>query len=282
MRLEPIATPALDSASAGRGGAGRGGRGGGRGGRGGSAVPGVPQPVPTAYRPENPCVVASDSAAPGRGGPGGGFGGGGLGGPGPYVMPGTYTVSLTSGTKVLDSKPLKLVFDPDVHFAPGEHERYTAVVTDLHGLQRRGVAAATALNELYPRLSAAAKQLSGKSDVPADVKTQFDALQKQFDAVRKKFGVPIQVGAGGRGGGGGGRGAAADPENVLARTTTLKTQLVGVWEAPSASAMRQYNEARIDLPKAVLEANAVLGRAASMSNTLKKYDVSLEVPPAVK
>ena len=48
-----------------------------------------------------------------------------------------------SGGKVLDSKPLKIVFDPDVHFAAGEHERYNAIVTDLHAIQRRGVAVAT-------------------------------------------------------------------------------------------------------------------------------------------
>ena len=125
MRGEPI-TAAADSAAAGGGRGGRGGGGGGgggRGGRGGQAVPGVPQPVPSAgYLPMNPCATPTDSsAAAGRGGGGGGGfgGGGGLGGPAPYVLPGTYTVALMSGTKVLDSKPLKIVFDPDVHFAAG-------------------------------------------------------------------------------------------------------------------------------------------------------------------
>ncbi len=108
-----------------------------------------------------------------------------------YVMPGTYTVALMSGGKVLDSKPLKIVFDPDVHFAVGEHERYNAIVTDLHAMQRRGVAMATALNSLYPQMEAAAKSIGEKSDIPANVKTQFESLNKEFDAIRKKFGVPI-------------------------------------------------------------------------------------------
>jgi hypothetical protein len=149
MRGEPI-TVAVDSEAAGGGRGGRGGGGGGRGGRGGQAAPGVPQPVPSAgYLPMNPCATPTDSSASaGRGGGGGGGfgGGGGLGGPAPYVMPGTYTIALMSGTKVLDSKPLKIVFDPDVHFAVGEHERYNAIVNDLHAIQRRGVAMATALN----------------------------------------------------------------------------------------------------------------------------------------
>ena len=282
MRGEPI-TAAVDSEAAGGGRGGRGGGGGGgRGGRGGPAAPGVPQPVPSAgYLPVNPCSTPTDSsAAPGRGG---GFGGGGgLGGPAPYVMPGTYTVALMSGAKVLDSKPLKLVFDPDVHFAPGEHERYNAIVTDLHAIQRRGVAMATALNSLYPQMEAAAKSVGEKSDIPANVKTQFESVNKEFDAIRKKFGVPTNAGAGGRGGGGGGRGAAVDPENVLARASTLKTQLAGVWEGPSTASVGQYNSVKIALPKAVADGNAFLGKANAVSQALAKYGVTIKVPAGVK
>jgi photosystem II stability/assembly factor-like uncharacterized protein len=283
MRGEPI-TAAADSGAA---GGGRGGGGGGRGGRGGQAVPGVPQPVPSAgYLPMNPCATPTDSsAAAGRGGGGGGGGfggGGGLGGPAPYVLPGTYTVALMSGTKVLDSKPLKIVFDPDVHFAAGEHERYTDIVNDLHAIQRRGVAMATALNSLYPQMESAAKAVGDKSDIPANVKTQFESLNKEFDAIRKKFGVPTNAGAGGRGGGGGGRGGAVDPENVLARTSTLKGQLAGVWEAPSAASVHQYNDVKLALPKAVADGNAFLGKANAVGLALAKYGVTIKVPSGGK
>lgn len=281
MRGEPI-TVTPDSAAEGGGRGGRGG--GGRGGRGGQtpAVPGVPQPVPSAgYLPVNPCATPGDSATAGRGGGGGFGGGGGLGGPAPYVMPGAYTVALMSGTKVLDSKPLKIVFDPDVHFGIGEHERYNAIVTELHAIQRRGVAMATALNSLYPQMTAAAKAVGEKSDIPANVKTRFESLNKEFDAIRKKFGVPTNAGAGGRGGGGG-RGGAVDPDNVLARESSLKNQLAGVWEAPSASSVRQYNEVKVALPKAVADGNAFLGKASAVSQALAKYGVTLKVPAAVK
>ncbi len=264
MRGEPIVAPVDSGAGGGRGG--RGG-GGGRGGRGGSAVPGVPQPVPTAgYLPVDPCAVQSDSgAAAGRGGGGGFGGGGGLGGPAPYVLPGTYTVALMSGAKVIDTKPLKIVFDSDVHFAAGEHERYNTIVADLHAIQRRGVAMATALNTLYPQMTAAGKAVAEKTDIPANVKAQFESLNKELDAVRKKFGVPINAGAGGRGGGGGGRGGAVDPDNVLAKTSTLKTQLANVWEAPSAASVREYNAVKVALPKAVADGNALLGKAKGVS-----------------
>jgi hypothetical protein len=106
-------------------------------------------------------------------------------------------------------------------------------------------------------------------------------LNKEFDALRKKFGVPMNAGAGGRGGGGG-RGAAVDPENVLARTSTLKNQLAGVWETPSASSVKQYNEVKIALPKAVADGNAFLGKAGAVSQTLAKYGVTIKVPASIK
>jgi hypothetical protein len=282
MRWEPITAAADgDAAGGGRGGRGGGGGGGGRGAGGGNAVPGVPQPVPTPIGGENPCN------APGEGGGGGGRGGfgggGGLGGPGPHAMPGTYTVALVEGTKTLDSKPLKITFDPDVKFAVGEHERYNAMVTDLHAIQRRGTAAATALNSLYPQMTDAAKKVGENSSIPAAVKTQFESLQKEFDAARKKFGVPLNANqAGGRGGGGGGRGGAVDPENVLARTSALKNSLMSFWESPSGALVRQYNEVKLSMPKAITDANAVLTRAATVSQALKSYDITLTVPPPVK
>ena len=186
-----------------------------------------------------------------------------------------------SGAKVVDSKPIKLVLDPDVHFAAGEHERYNAIVNDLHAIQRRGVAMASALNSLYQQMAEAAKSVNEKTDIPPTVKTQFESLNKDFDAVRKKFGVPLNAGAGGRGGGGG-RGAAPDPENVLAKTSTLKTQLAGVWESPSAASRQAIQRVKVALPKAVADGNAFLGKAGAVSQSLAKYGVTLKVPASVK
>ena len=147
MRVGADHAPAAEGAAAGggRGGRGGGGGGGGRGGRGAGgavaqAVPGVPQPFrrPSAERIPARADARFDRRWPSRGGGGGGSAAAvDSADPGPYVMPGTYTVALTSRHgKVLDSKPLKIVFDPDVQFAAGEHERYNAIVTDLHSLQR--------------------------------------------------------------------------------------------------------------------------------------------------
>lgn len=280
MRGEPIAEPVPDSAAGGRGGRG-GGRGGAAGGRGrGAAVPGVPQPVPTPYTALNPCVAQPDSA-PARGG--GGFGrGGGLGGPAPYVLPGTYTVALVSDGKVLDSKPLKVIGDPDVHMPVAQAIAYNAMLADLHAMQRRAVSMATALNTVYRQMADVSKKVTESTAVPANVKTRFTAFNKDFDAVREKFGVPLAAPGGRGGGGGGGRGAAPDPTNVLARESALKNSIMSVWESPSPSLVRQYNEIKAAMPKAVADANAVLARASALSKTLAQYQITLTVPPSAK
>lgn len=216
----------------------------------------------------------------GRGGGGGGGGGGAA-----YVMPGTYTVALTSNGKVLDSKPLKLVFDPDVKFAAGEHEKYNATIADLASLQARGNKVQAALNTLHPQMADVQSKLAA-SNAPASVKTQFEALNKDYENVRKKFGVPSNAGgAGGRGGagGGGGRGGApVDPDNVLAKTAQLRNAVSGVWETPSSTLSRQYSEVKVELPAAITAANGVLARANAMAATLKKYDIQFNPPATVK
>jgi hypothetical protein len=233
--------------------------------------------VPTPINGANPCAI---DGAPAPGGRGGGFGGGGgLGGPGAYVMPGTYTVALTSNGKVLDSKPLKLVMDPDVKFAAGEHEKYNAVVADLTSLQARAVKVATALNGMYPMVNALRDTVAARSNVSANVKTQVEAFVRDFETTRKKFGVPLPApNAGGRGGGG--RGGAVAPENVLGRTTALRNAIVGIWESPSASLTRQYTEVKVELPRAVAEGDALLTRAQTLSRTLNGVGVTFN-PPAV-
>ena len=188
-----------------------------------------------------------------------------------------------SGTKVLDSKPLKIVFDPDVHFAAGEHERYNAIVTDLHAIQRRGVAMATALNSLYPQMDSGGEERRREERHPRQREDAVRILEqgvrrdpqevRRADQRRQRADVAA-VAAGAV--------ARSDPENVLARASTLKTQLAGVWEAPSAASVHQYNDVKLALPKAVADANAFLGKANAVSQALAKYGVTIKVPATVK
>jgi photosystem II stability/assembly factor-like uncharacterized protein len=278
LRVEPIPTPA-GGAGGGQGRAGRGGQGGGRGAGGAATVPGVPSPMPEAgYMPDNPC------GGGGGGGRGGGFGGGGGGNAGPHVMPGTYNVALVVDGKTIETKPMKVVMDPEVQFTEAQRKRYNDIVMDLHELHRRGTEVAGGLNSLYSQMGDVATKVKDAGDVPAAVKTQFEALQKDFDAVREKFGVPLAAGGGGRGGRGGGfgPGGAQDTNNVLARVASVKGQIMNIWEMPSDALVKQYTDVRTALPKAVSDANAFLLKAMTMSQTLKKYNITLNVPAPVK
>ncbi|HEX6314245.1 MAG TPA: hypothetical protein VFZ73_05270 [Gemmatimonadaceae bacterium] len=270
-RVEPLPPPT--AAPAGRaGGAGAGGAG--RGGRGASAVADVPQPLPSSgYMPFDVCDDG-DGGQGGRGGGGfGGFGGGGTAGP--QVPPGSYTVALVAGTRTLDSKPMRIIMDPEVRMTVAQRTRWNAISAELHDVHRRGNEIQQRLNMLHPQMTDIAGKIGGMANVPASVKSQFDALNREYEAVRVKFGVPVTPAQGGRGGGRGGAGA---DQNVLARTAAAKTSVMNVWEAPSEAVSRQAASSRTALLAAITEAQALLARARTVSNALRRYNVTLNVP----
>jgi hypothetical protein len=278
-------------AGAGGGGAAGGGGGGGRGGGGaGGPVPGVPAQQPSAgYLPANPC----GGGGGGRGGGGGGGGGGGTAGP--QVLAGTYNVSLLIGDKVIETKPMKVVVDPQLQVSDTQQKRWFDIVMDLHDMQRRGTVTAGTLTALMAQMPDVATKVKDNSNVPTAVKTQFQAFNTEFDALSAKFGVTaptpggLTVVAGGRGGrgggaGGGGRGGGrggggADSANVLGRAGNVKGQIMGFWELPSDYLMKQYTDVKVALPRAITDARAFFVKAMAMSQTLKKYNITLTVPP---
>jgi len=125
-------------------------------------------------------------------------------------------------------------------------------------------------------------EIAGKIDsLPADVKTQFTAVQKEWDTVRAKFGVPPGVGAPGGGGGRGG-GAPVNAADVLGRVGNVKGQILAFYDMPSAALMSQYTDVRLALPKAITDYNAFLVKATALSQALAKNGVTLTVPSPAK
>ncbi|MCC6244070.1 MAG: hypothetical protein IT353_14610 [Gemmatimonadaceae bacterium] len=272
----------VSSVNAPGGGAPQGGRGGGGGGGFGGAggarpITGVPTPLPeVGYKPEDPC------AQPGGGGGGFGGRGGGGGNQGPHVMPGTYTVSLAVDGKVVDSKPLTIVMDPQVALADASRAKYQATVMELHTLHSQAADAATQLTALYAEMQKASPKLDS-SAAPAQVKADFAEFRKEFDAVRAKFGVGIPAvtfgGPGGAPGGGfGGGGAPGGAANVLARVAGVTGAVMGVWEMPSDAVMKQIADVKSAVPGAVSEAAKVMKRARSVSQAIAGHGVTMLVP----
>jgi photosystem II stability/assembly factor-like uncharacterized protein len=289
LRVQPVPAPApgrgvTAAAAGGRGGApaDAAGQAGTPGGRGGAAA-------------ASP-FGAGCGAGGGRGG-GGGFGGAGASTPGPFVLAGTYNIALVVDGKIVETKPLRVVGDPDVVLTAVERKKLFDMAMEMHELQRVGTEASFALTPFNARMTEIAKDLASRNDIPADVKAQFDATSKQLTALMPKF----AAGGGGRGGGGGAAAAAAPgaagatapagqpgggrgappPPSPIARLNQAKTGLMGgMW--PTEQTMKAYADAKTQVPAAIVEANAIFAKAGGLATSLGKYNVKLDVPSPVK
>ena len=158
LRVEPIANPDLGQPQAGRQGGGRQG--------------GPQQP---------PRVNPFGAGCPGGGG--GGFGGGAGVTPGPFVLPGVYNISLIVDGKTVDTKPLRVLADKEVVLTEVERRRLFDMAMELHALQRRANEAISAVVPVRRQMADVMKQVAAKADLPADVKTQAEAFDKELTAL---------------------------------------------------------------------------------------------------
>jgi hypothetical protein len=260
QRVEPIRdgnAPAAPAAG------GRGGAGGPGGFQPRVVLPGYPEGLPPiGEKAENPC-----------GGGGGGFGGrGGGGGPqGPQVVPGTYTVALVVDGKTVESKPITIVQDPMVTLTGAERAAWNATAMELHTAQQAGTDLAAKLNTLNAEVRKAKAKLDSMPGASAEVKTQFDAFQKEFDAFKPKLGVGVPAFGGGFGGGGfgGGPAAANAVPNALAAVAGAKGNLIGEWVMPSEGQTKQATQALQSLNAAMTEGQAVLVKARAVAGALQ-------------
>ena len=210
--------------------------------------------------------------SPGQGG-GGGFFGGGNNTAGPWVLAGIYTIALVVDGKTADTKPLRVTDDPEVALTSADRRRMFDLATEMHDLQKRLVEAQTALASLNRQLTELADAIGKRTDLPADVKTSFDAVKKDVDALTPKLTAPA-----GRGFGGAGRG---DNPSIVTRITQAKNGYTAGMPVTEGTT-RAYTEAKNQAPKAVADLNAAIAKAAALSTTLARYDLTLNVPQPVK
>jgi photosystem II stability/assembly factor-like uncharacterized protein len=277
LRTQPVTLPA------GTGGGGRQGGGGGAGAAaaGGAAAGGAAGAGVGAGRGGQQTVSPFGAGCNTGGGGFGGFGGvGGTNSPGPFVLPGVYTVALIVDGKTIDTKPIRVLDDPEVALTSVERKKLFDMAMEMQDLQKRGTEMANALTPLNAKVAELAGQISGSNDIPADVKASFDQLSKDLAALMPRF---VQQG-GGRGfggggaGGGGGRGGA---ESVMAQAAQAKTGLMGgMW--PGEQTTKAYNEAKANMPKAIADATALIAKAQALSTTLTKYNITLPVTALAK
>ena len=233
------------------------GRGGEQGGRGGAQTPAA-----------NPFGAGCGGGGGGFGG--GGFGGGGGGNPGPYVLPGVYQVALVVDGKLADTRPLRVAADPEVSLTDVERKRMYDMALEMHDLQRRLSEVTGPLAAVRTQMPALAKALEGRSDLPAELKSSFNEVDKELTAALARLAPPQQ----GRGGGGG-RGAAAD--TPAARLNQAKNGLMAGMPT-TASTSDAYRRAKTEAPKAIEEARALLSRVQTLAAVLAKHSITLNVP----
>ena len=262
LRVQPI--PAPDTGRGQRAGGGQGG------GQGGTQETSQPAPEPFGYG------CGGGTAAGGGGGGGfGGFGGGG-GTPGPFVLPGSYNVALVVDGTSIETKPLRVVADPEVVLTEAQRKQMFDMAMEMHEIQKRTTEAAAGVASLNRQLTQLSTDIGARNDIPADVKSSLDSLKADVTAMVPK--LPTAP-AGGRGGGGGGGRGGADT-SVVGRVAAAKNGLMaGMW--PTSVTMKAFNDAKTDAPKALSDANALFAKAASVSTSLAKYNLTLTAPKPV-
>jgi photosystem II stability/assembly factor-like uncharacterized protein len=251
LRVQPLPAPPPQEGRRGREGGGRAGEAGrGRG---------------AAAEERSPYGVGCATQAPPQ------FGFPGPTTSGPFVLPGTYTVALVVDGKTVDSKPLRVTDDPEVVLTSAERRRQYEMALEMHALQGGVTDAMTAHGSLTRQLNELTTTIAARSDVPADVKAALDGLKSDLAALAPRLTMP----AGGRGVG---RGAAT--ESLVVKIGQAKTGLMGGMVV-GEQVTRAYTEARVQAPKAIADLNAAIAKAATVSASLARLDLTLTVPQPV-
>ena len=165
--------------------------------------------------------------------------------------------------------------DPEVALTELDRRKMFDMAMEMHELQKRGAAIATSVQALQRQATEIASAIGGRSDVPADVKTSFEAFNKELTSLAPKFAAP----AGGRGGGGG-RGGAPTGDQPMARAAQAKNGLMATIPLTEQTT-RAYTDAKTQMPKAVSEANALFAKAATLGQTLARFNLTLTPPASV-
>jgi hypothetical protein len=196
-------------------------------------------------------------------GTGGGGGGGGFFGSsndGPLVLPGTYSARVTVDGRQIGSTTIAVRGDPEVTIADADRKTWFDLQMELHRLQGQANEVAERLFQANEQLNAVRERMRDTTKASATERTAWREFSAQFDSARRAFGVG--------GGGGGGGGGFGGPPNVRTLAGGLKGQVMQATALPTSTQVRRIEALRVDLPKAVAEANAVLGRVPEIRRTV--------------
>lgn len=184
----------------------------------------------------------------------GAAGGGGFfsgGNDGPLVLPGAYAVRLTLDGKAVGSTMIAVRGDPEITIADADRKTYFDLQVELHRLQAQANETAEKLVEANDQLIPIRERMRDSTKSSVAERATWREFISPFDSARRTFGVA----------GGGGFGS---PPNMRTLASGLKGQLMAATALPTATQMRRIEALRVDLPKAIAAANAVLSRVGEI------------------
>ena len=88
------------------------------------------------------------------------------------MLPGVYNVSLIVDGKSIETRPLRVMADPEVSLTEVERKRMYDMAMEMHDLQKRVSDVNSAFTAVNRQIPAIQKTMEGRSDLPADVKIE--------------------------------------------------------------------------------------------------------------
>jgi hypothetical protein len=153
------------------------------------------------------------------------------------------------------STTITLRGDPEITIADADRKAWFDLQMELHRMQAQANEVAERLVQANEQLNAVRERMRDTTKSSTSERATWREFTAQFDSARRMFGV---AGGGGFGG----------PPNMRTLANGLKGQVMQVTALPTATQIRRIEALRADLPKAVAEANAVLGRVPEIRRSV--------------
>ena len=213
----------------------------------------------------------SDSGAAGGGG--GGFFGGGAS-RGPLVLPGEYKAALVVNGREAATRTFSVRGEPDIQISDADRKTRFDALKEFQVLGNQVQHAQAALRRADRQLSEVKAAIKDTAGVAAPIRAALDSANKALDPLKKKFGVGVDFGA-----------ANFDFEafrkNLGFRVGNAAGGVEGSTSLPTEDQRRQLGELRTEVPAAIAEVNAFLGRLPELYRQLAEAGVYPAAPKPV-
>ena len=195
---------------------------------------------------------------------------------GPLVLPGTYTATLVVNGRTVGTRTLDVTGDRDVTVSEADRAaRHTLLVTGQRFTAQLS-AAVSAAQKARTQLAGLKEQMQDTAAVPAALRAMYDSLVMQAATFRCRFAVRIE----------------SDSESECAdlqftRVLPFKLDFVlgsvgGATVPPSATDLAMWGELQREVPAAIEDVNALLGRLMPFYVKLAEAGVQPRMPKVIE